>query len=111
MLSKKYTDEGQKYYVNAITGRTEQLGKGNPLKKPANPTISRAMNPAPKLQYRTGKTEIEALKDQFSAYVGSFKAGFRALQVSSKDFDKNKFILDCKRIGFSPYPILKQYSK
>ena len=99
MILKRTDKKGNRYYVDAFTGRVVKPKYGDPLKKEPNQEISRAMSP----RFSSGYDSKRLKNNIRSGIIGDYK---RIMRIKPKKRDKKEFIKICKRANINPYPIL-----
>lgn len=103
MLLKRFDKNGNKFYIDAFTGKLFKPKLVDPTIGPNDPKIARMM-PSPKILLGFGhydKTKIS--NDQNSTFIGDYKM---LMRMKPKKRDKLEFIKACKRININPWPLL-----
>lgn len=103
MILKRVNKKGEKYYINAFTGKLVILQKGDPTIKESNPYIASVMKEHLSFGLNPFKSKAKILADQRSSFIGEFK---RIIKVNPEKRDKKEFINICKRVNVNPYPLM-----
>jgi hypothetical protein len=107
MILKKIDKTGEKYYINAFTGKMVVFEKYNPLVKEPDPKIQQLMKPKIKTMFFGAETKAKKDNDRKSHFVGEFKMVLKQLKKEGiANIDKSQFIRICKRVNVNPYPLI-----
>lgn len=102
MVIKKTRENGELFYVNVFTGKEEKAKRVAPS-NPSNFFLEQVTKQ--KLGfYPRAKTKRERLIDKKSVYIKSLYDSIKT--IGKKGFDKNQFILNCKRVNVNPYSLI-----
>jgi len=109
MLIKRFTVDGEKYYVNKFTGKKVDLMYVSPIKKEkkAAKTVDEKETPLiPNfgMSFSNHEGAAKRVNNQKSAFIGAF---YEALRTPDNKIIKSKFIKACKRVNINPYPLLE----
>lgn len=102
MIVKKTQADGTLIYVNAFTGKKvnfKRVKNGNP----SNERLAQLMAQRQKGFIRE-KTKNEKTLDRNSFFVQELYRQFKTL--GTKKYNKNRFILSCKRCNVNPYQFI-----
>jgi hypothetical protein len=102
MIIKRFDKEGNKYYLNAFTGKIVKLQYASPLKK--NIKVKEdSRNLSIPMTFGDAYEKSMFENNQRSAFMGNYK---RLMRMKLEDRNRKEFILACKRVNVNPWPLM-----